>query len=181
MTYEVRCTCSKTHEVSAADAGSMLRCTCGRNVDVPPLHVLRTSAGEHGVSPSVQLQAMLHNNELPGTRSCACCHRETDHQIRVSVVCEQVITKEPAAKGAVLLGCLVSGLLGGLVMMLLSKSGQRPIQHGTQVSFVLPVCVCEVCDRDVTTPHEIRKALAATPIYAALLDQYPEAQTSLVD
>ena len=71
MSYEVRCQCGKVHAVSAADAGSSVRCACGQLVDVPPLHLLRTAAGEAGVSPSVQLQAMLLNVNYR-TRVLAC-------------------------------------------------------------------------------------------------------------
>lgn len=175
MTYEVRCECGKAHAVSSADAGSSLRCACGRSVDVPPLHQLRTTAGEEGVSPSMQLQAMLHRNELPGTRNCACCLRETDHLIRVSVVCEQVIVSEKGSAGAALLGGMLFGLLAGLAAMVISRAGQQPVQHGTQVSFILPVRVCETCARSLTTTEAIRKALSTTAIYEALFEQYPKA------
>jgi hypothetical protein len=174
MTYDARCECGTIHPVSAADAGSVLRCGCGRAVDVPPLHLLRTAAGQQGVSPSVQIQGMLLKNELPGTRDCACCHRDTDHLIRVSVVCERVITTAPAARGAALAGCLFTGWVG-LLAGLMMEGGARPQQHGTDVSFTLPVCACEVCARDLTTAAALRAALLATPIYAALLGQYPNA------
>jgi hypothetical protein len=175
MDYEVRCECRKTLGVSAADAGSSVRCACGRNVDVPPLHMLRTAAGEQGVSPAVQLQGMLLKNELPGTQRCACCHRDTDHLIRVSVVCEEVIVKEPSSKGAAVVGCMAFGLVGGLIAMFLSKLGQTPIQHGTQVSFIVPVRICEVCDHELTNSGAIRAALRNTQAYAELLEEYPDA------
>src|SRR4051812_45335158 len=111
MKYEVRCECGKAYDVIAADAGSSIRCACGSAVDVPPLHMLRASAGEEAVSPALRIQAMLLRNELPGTRACACCHSDTDHLIRVSVVCEQVITKTPSGGGiAALAGCFALGV-----------------------------------------------------------------------
>jgi hypothetical protein len=181
MSYDVRCACGKAHAVSAADAGASLRCGCGGTVEVPALHRLRTAAGEAGVSPAVQIQGMLLQNELPGTRACACCHRDTDHRIRVSVVCERVITVSPHASGsAALLGCFALGL-AGLLAGWVAKAGLPPKQHGTDVSFTLPVCVCEVCTLDLTHPAALRTALLNTPIYAALLQQYPAATVRRVD
>lgn len=175
MKYVVRCGCGTAQEVSAADAGSALRCACGRAVDVPALHMLRASVGEQPVSPAIQIQAMLLRGELPGTKACACCHRDTDHLIRVSVVCERVITKSPSGGGmAALAGCFALGWMG-LLAGIVAKGGMKPVQHGTDVSFVLPVCVCEVCDHDLGTPATLRTALVATPVYSALLDRYPNA------
>lgn len=173
--YQVQCECGKAHAVGAADAGASLRCPCGRTVEVPPLHQLRTAAGELGVSPVVQLQGMLIKNELPGTRMCACCGRETEHLVRVSVSCERIITKEQSTKGAALLGCLAFGALAGIAASVLSRAGNPPVQHGTEVSFVLPVRVCEACDSTLTNSASLREALSKTPAYAALLDRYPEA------
>src|SRR4051794_31412390 len=111
MSYEVRCECGKAHAVSAADAGSSLRCTCGRTVDVPALHVLRASTGERSVSPLIQIQSGFLSGELPGPPKCACCRRDTDRQVTISIVCEQAIGNGPAAAGAAattaLSGCLM--------------------------------------------------------------------------
>ena len=46
MKYEVRCECGKAHAVTGADAGASLACDCGQTVEVPPLHQLRTLAGQ---------------------------------------------------------------------------------------------------------------------------------------
>ncbi len=177
MSYEVECACGKAHAVSAADAGASLSCACGRTVEVPALHRLRMAAGEAGVSPAVQLQAMLVNNELPGTADCACCHRATDHLIRVTVTCERAT---PVSRGddsivnrALLSGCLL--LLTGWFFWSWRTSNAPPAMHGTDLSFFLPVRVCEVCARDLTTPAAVRAALSATAVYAAVLRQYPDA------
>lgn len=172
MDYEVRCECRKRIEVSAADAGSSLRCACGRNVDVPPLHMLRTAAGEQAVSPALQLQGMLLKNELPGTRNCACCHRDTDHQIRVSIVCERVtVNDRGTATPEAVLGCLVFGLLGWLAM----QRRAEEVERGREVSFIVPLRVCEVCDHELTNSGAIRAALRNTQVYVELLEEYPDA------
>ncbi|WP_171471547.1 hypothetical protein [Frigoriglobus tundricola] len=133
--------------------------------------MLRTSVGEYGVSPVVQLQAMLQRGELPGERACACCGRNTDHLIPVSVVCERVINAGPSGGANTdLAGCLFFG-----IAWLIMRSSQKPVQHGTDVSFVLPVRVCGACDHTLAAPKELRAALGATPAYAAVFDQYPNA------
>ncbi len=173
MKYEVRCACGKTHAVSAADAGVSLRCACGRTVEAPALHMLLASAGEMGVSPVVQLQAMLLQNELPGTNDCDCCHRGTEHLIRVSVVCERLIVKDQSSPGVALLGCALLGLLAGLAIYI-SRFGGTPTERGAEVSFVLPVRVCEVCERDVTAPGAVRQVLRTTPHLRGPLRSVPE-------
>jgi hypothetical protein len=74
-----------------------------------------------------------------------------------------------------LVGWIFLGWLGALAAAVMSRSGQQPVQHGTQVSFILPVCICEACDKDLTAPTAVRAVLITTPAYAALLDQYPKA------
>jgi hypothetical protein len=173
MSYEVRCECGKTRAVGAADAGTSVRCPCGRSVDVPPLHVLRASVGEPSISPIIQIQALLTRGELPGARDCACCHRVTDHLIRVSVVCERAIPQGPSVATTAATGCLM--ILTGIFIFSSSSASAASAQHGSEVSFILPVRMCEGCARYVTTPQAIRTALATTPAYAALLARYPNA------
>jgi hypothetical protein len=176
MSYEVRCECGKAHAVGAADAGSSIRCACARTVDVPPLHVLRAAVGQSSISPIIQLQTLFMRGELPGTRNCACCHRMTDHLIRVSVVCERVIPQGPSVGTMLFSGCLM--FMTGIFIFSWLNSGAPTAHHGSEVSFLLPVRVCEVCSRGVTTPPTIRAALVTTPVYAALLERYPSALLS---
>jgi hypothetical protein len=75
---------------------------------------------------------------------------------------------------------LAAGFLAGLAAMVLSKSGRQPVQHGTHVSFALPVRACEACDPSLRSAPDLRKALAETPAYAAPLDQYPNAEIQRV-
>src|SRR5262245_58305082 len=88
MKYEVRCECGKSHAVSAADAGASLRCACGRTVEVPPLHRLRTVEGETAIPLLVQVRGMIANGQLPGARVCVRCQRPTNDMARVGLGCE---------------------------------------------------------------------------------------------
>ena len=172
MKYEVRCECGKAHPVTAADAGSSLRCGCGRAVEVPPLHQLRASAGQAALSPVVEVRSLLLRGQLPATRDCACCHRETDGLLRVSVECERPIVKNSTSKAEWLAGCLLFGWLGALVMF----RSREPIVHGEEVVLTVPVRVCDACRDTLADPGILRQALRQTPVYAALLDRYPNAR-----
>src|SRR4051812_30366828 len=88
MKYDVRCECGKALSVSGADAGASLPCFCGRMVEVPPLHRLRTLAGESAMPILIQIRGMVANRRLPGTRNCACCHRPTNDLMQIGIACE---------------------------------------------------------------------------------------------
>ncbi len=166
MNYEVRCECGKVHAVSAADAGGMVRCACGRAVDVPPLHLLRAAAGQAALSPAFRLEALLFEGKLPGTRECAGCYRDTDGLIRVAVVCERGTSapdgssRDEAAKES--FGCLL-GLFTSLPGPWSERRApeyQPSRNRGQDVAFEVPLRVCEVCDHELTTPAALRAALA---------------------
>lgn len=176
MKYEVRCECSKSHAVSAADAGSSLKCACGRALDVPPLHVLRASKGETGGSPLWAIQAGFFSGELPGPPICACCGRDTTRQISVSVMCEQGASGAPAVARQVASGCFMVGLMFLTGLFVFSRDVVGPSGGDSSgLSVTVPVFLCEACDGSVTTVPAIRKALNGTPAYAALLERYPDA------
>jgi hypothetical protein len=181
MKYEVRCACGKAHAVSAADAGSALRCACGRTVEVPALHVLRTTAGENPLSPAFRLEALLLEGKLPGTRTCAVCRRDTDGLIRVSIVCERGSSSpdgssrdDHASEG---LGCLLGSIVGWAGPWDdRSQEGHTPSrQLGQDVAFVVPLPVCEPCRPQVAEAGALRQAIRSVPIYADVLDKYPNA------
>ena len=183
MKYEVRCECGKVHEVSAADAGGSLKCACERTVDVPALHVLRAAVGQVMLSPAFQLEGLLLEGKLPGTRDCAKCRRETDRLIQVSVVCERGTSKADGGSADRVaeegLGCLL-GFLGlpswwthGL------REGHTPTKNrGQDIAFIVPLPVCEACRSMSANPAALRLAFRSVPTYRALLDQYPKARVT---
>lgn len=176
MKYETPCECGKALAVSAADAGSTLRCACGRNVDVPPLHMLRTKGGDAAIPHINQVRAMLRSGALPGTRACAVCGTETDSRCRVKVVCERVVS-DPGPAQAQAAGCLLFSLMMALF-------GVGVLVHHTAVedeeAVIVPLPVCEACRPKLNNVSELVKALRKIPDYAALLDRYREAEVTLV-
>ncbi len=162
MNYEVRCECGKVHDVSAADAGSSIRCACGRAVDVPPLHMLRASAGGDAVPTLANVRAALRNGMLPGTRDCSGCGCDTDGHCRVKVVCEH----DPNNTKSFFKWLIV----------LFAVSNMRPLASaGDEEAVIVPLPICAACRPKLRTTSGLRSALRSIPDYAALLDQYPKA------
>jgi hypothetical protein len=173
VSYEVRCECGKPHPVTAADAGSSLRCGCGRAVEVPPLHRLRTSAGQTALSADMQLRAMLQRGELPGTDECVRCHRPTGNAVRVVIECERAETKSVYSREGQATGCLL-GLLFGWIVIRSPDREDRVVGH--DVVFAVPLRICEVCESEIRSAGALRETLRRVPVYAALLDKYPDAR-----
>ena len=180
MKYEVRCECGKAHAVSETDAGASMPCPCGRMVEVPPLHQLRASVGQSLISPVMQLRGMLLRDELPGTTACSNCGCETNHLVRVRIECESITSKSYTSPGAVLMGCFLLGWIGAIFASLISRDSQRPVEYGRDVTFILPVRICEECTPSLNSPDGLKKVLRATPEYSALLDRYPDARIAVL-
>lgn len=181
MSYHVTCGCGRSVPVAAADAGADVPCGCGRVVEVPPLHLLRTSTGEAGVSPVVSIRALLLAGRLPGTRRCAVCDRETDGLAHAAAQCEwAVLAGGRPTKAEIAGGCLLSSLSCGLGALLfaylLGRGAREAKQYGEDVTLTVPVRACDDCRPGLADPAALRAALRETPEYAALLDRYPNAR-----
>jgi len=179
MKYEVRCECGQAHAVTGADAGASLTCSCGRTVEVPPLHQLQAAAGEEVLSPVVRVQTLLLEGRLPGTHDCAVCHTKTSGLIQARIQCAwaQVSSGGPS-RASVLAGCLFSFGLGFILYAL--RRTAPSVEHGQDIILTVPLPVCEACRPDLNAPVELRHALYHIPEYAALLDRYPNAHIRLL-
>ena len=176
MPYEVHCECGKAHAVSAADAGTSLRCACGHTVDVPPLHQLRTARGREALSPLVQLRALVQNGLVPGTQDCVCCHCHTNNLLRVGIGCEQG-SRGPSR--AEVVGCLLAPCIGWVLALVMVVVSRVIRETSDDVSVVVPLPVCDACRPTLNHPAVLRQALRQIPEYATLLGYYPRAQVSL--
>lgn len=173
MGYQVRCECGKSRTVSAADAGASFPCACGRTVEVPPLHQLRTAAGESPLPLLAQVRLLIQNGQLPGTTHCARCSQPTKGMMRFGLGCEPTPGPVRGASNPEA-GCLLFVLFGPLYGPLFKHFVSRSVQaESPDVSLVAPLPVCEACRPALDDPGELRKALRTVPEYAALLDQYP--------
>ncbi len=167
MQYEVRCECGKPHAVTGADAGTSLKCDCSRTVEVPPLHKLRTTAGQDALPAETTLEKLLATKQLPNTAECVICGEPTDGIVQVRVVCEHVEEQTNAVERN---GCFILGLLLGWIVRVPHES--RIV--GRDVRFRIPVRCCDLCLGRVTN-DDLRTALRRNRVCAAVLDKYPHA------
>jgi hypothetical protein len=177
MKYEVRCACGKPRVVTGADAGATLRCACGRAVEVPSFHQLRTAGGEAATPLLVRVRTLIGSGALPGERVCAVCRRPTGGMARIGMGCEEESGGQPAYASKT--GCLFFAVFGWLAPVAIATTSQVAKAESPDVSLVAPLPVCEACRPVLTQQAELRKALRQIPDYAAVLDQYPGTQLSL--
>ena len=178
MTYPVRCDCGQVHRVAATLAGSRFTCPCGREVAVPSLSRLKAAAGETAFSPDVRVEQMLNLGMLPQETRCVVCGTATSGVAHVWATCERAFVKKDPSRTwwVVALGWFFFGWLA-LILLLLRARDDRV--HGSDVQFRLPLRVCPDCAPDLAAPGTLRDAVLAVPIYAELLDKYPDAGLAL--
>jgi hypothetical protein len=169
MSYEVRCECGKAHAVGATEAGTTLRCDCGRTIDVPPLHVLRKSAGELGASPDLLLQGLILKKQLPDSDQCASCGTRTDGEVVAVINCESAVEQEEKRTPV---GCLPIGFFA----IVIYHTTQKKVR-GRDVWFRVPVRCCPACAGDVGDDR-LRLLLRQNRVVAGVLDKYPHAHVT---
>lgn len=172
QTYPVTCECGTVHDVTGGQAGSAFPCGCGKTVEVPTLGALKRSVGESAVSADLEIEYRLAEKSLPVEDECVLCDLPTADTLPVSVVCERSEVKSDVKWWYwVFLPLGVWFVIG----MLVAKLNDRKRQLGRDVSFRLPVRVCEDCRPKVRTVADARDALRRSPLYARLLAKYPHA------
>jgi hypothetical protein len=167
--YPVSCECGQVHRVSEGAAGTRFACDCGSTVAVPSLHVLRMQTGQAVLSPELLIEAALQNGELPTSSSCLACGRFTDLVAFVWAVCERAQVENPEW------GLVPLALVFGWVVFW--RSGQTRVL-GRDKEYRLPIRLCERCGRRLRG-RKLREAMMGEPLYARLLDKYPQAGLSL--
>jgi hypothetical protein len=175
VNYPVRCQCGKSHQVAAALAGSRFACSCGREITVGSLSQLKMAAGEVVLTPDVRIAQMLQLGLLPQEDRCLICRKPTSDKAYFWATCERAFVKQdPSHKWWVLL--LAWLVLGWLFVLLLLFRARDDQVHGSDVQFRLPLRVCRECSRELDDSQTFHDAVYATPIYAELLEKYPDAE-----
>lgn len=72
MPFEVLCACDRRLAVTAGDAGTTLRCGCGRMVPIPALHELRLSAGVFAPATEPRRPPPASSAQLTGVDLAIC-------------------------------------------------------------------------------------------------------------
>ena len=175
MKYPVRCECGKVYHFSAAQAGNRYTCPCGRELVVPSLTRMRSAAGEQVLSPEVRLEQMLRLGMLPQQTRCVVCRTETMGVTHFWAICERAFVKKDTGRvlWAIALLWFFIGWLGALLLLVRSRDDRV---HGTDVRLRLPLRVCPECIPALQEPGRLEESVLAVPLYADLLDRYPNAE-----
>jgi hypothetical protein len=174
--YTVTCECGRPMAVTAAEAGATRACPCGRSVSVPSLRALKRSAGEAAVvSPELVLKAMVQQGRMPDGDDCVECYSRTDHLAHVRVECEKrIVRRESRDDMSLGLSVLLFGWLAALPWF---RRTNEVRSYGRDLTFVLPIRLCERCARDLRGPA-LARAVRRVEDYSRLLDQFPQATVS---
>jgi hypothetical protein len=176
-TYPVACGCGNVLQVLLAAAGTTVPCGCGKAIEIPSLARLKSATGESVVSADFELERLSTAGRLPLEVDCVECFRRTEHEVRIVAECER---KEEAREGMTaqkLVTAWLFGLIGMIVLLLLWRP-RRP-ERGRDLILELPIRMCESCSDRLNSITKMRDALRQSPLYARLLDKYPQTRLSV--
>lgn len=183
MSYFVPCDCGKTIEVTGTQAGANVTCPCGRTVRVPLLSQLRQLAGQEAYETGTidTINRMIRDGELPFGDTCAISGLPTSDSCNLYVRCESMWTKGPGffrhlfiIITCVALPCTIVWALLGWALL-----EERHEEVGRDRSVCVPLRVRQEHQRRLRRTRnqaKLRKMLRTVPIYAQLLDEYPQAK-----
>ncbi len=176
QTYPVVCDCGKTHQVTSGAAGSTLACVCGRMVEVPSLTALKASVGGEGLAPEMEIEGLLLARKLPLEPDCALCHRLTEDKFHCQVRCEAPTLKPPMSFWQYALALAFIPFVGVKALLTAALLRDTGVLTGRDVSFRLPVRICGACMAELESWEVVTNAIRRTPVYARLLDKYPNSR-----
>jgi hypothetical protein len=175
MKYHVLCGCGKSLPVKTEEAGTTIRCDCGESVTVPSLSKLRSTVGlgayESGAIDTIL--RMLDEGILPWGETCAESGRPTRDVLPLHVQCERI--HAPADNTKVILLAL---LVTPLALLGLRKDQREAV--GRDTSVVVPLRLSRAYHRSLSrwgggSQRRLQRLLRTVPVYARLLDEYPNA------
>jgi len=157
-------------------------CHCGRMIVVPSLRELRRLSGApKAVPPEMEIETLLLAGRLPEEDHCVLCGTITDHKICCRTECERAQVKsERWPWWALLLALLTCGVSIALAaIVILAGTRGKPVEHGKDRVYDLPLRICDECSRDLINEEEIKDAMWEVGLYRRLLEKYPRARVSL--
>lgn len=177
--YSVQCDCGASHPVSAMQAGATIACSCGRSVDVPMLSSLRRSAGETPIPLNTveRIRAMIQNGELPQGDICPYSGRPANETLLLRVECERVWMRGGGSTDFGKMFAFVF-LLGWLGLLLAWRKMQPLEERGRDTAINVPVRISTDARGRILRlrrQRALKALLCKTPIYAALLREFPGA------
>jgi hypothetical protein len=174
MSFTVDCTCGRTLQVTAAQAGGDVRCDCGAVQAVPALSELRHRAGQSRYRRDIAetIRYLVAEGRLPADDKCMGCGIVTDDVLQLVVECALPKQKSPGIWDVIILKALVP------IGHLLGDAGRSALETevvGREIVVKTPLRLCGQCAD--TTPLSRRDDLVCllenVPLYRQLLNKYP--------
>jgi hypothetical protein len=177
MDFNVACSCGQILTVNEAAAEGTRNCPCGRMVAIPSLREMRLKAGlpAFNISPEIMIEHLLLDGQLPGTKTCVVCGKETDHLIQILIECERRWTKTSSgfSWGTLFLSML---FLPVLLFRWRAIEGQS---YGRDKVYSLPLAACSECKSAIRNRKAILQALDKIPEYSRLIEKFPDATVTV--
>ena len=182
--FAITCThCGNEIPVSAVMAGTEVSCSCGTVNDVPLLSSLRKLAGKAAyiTNTAEEIKRVLADGELPFPRDCVVCRMRTEEIFECITVCEQPAARSESDPGWGFFNLLVTplALMAGWIVFVDSEGApEQADAHGRELVVSTPLAMCQRCHgetRGLTKQSGLRALLQTVPIYARLLEEFPEA------
>lgn len=176
VTYPVQCQCGAVRQVAATLAGSTIECECGRTIAVPSLSRLKEAGGESAMSAEVRIEQMLKRDMLPQETNCLVCESPTKDVAYCWTTCERAKVEQPTDWE--LNPWTLFSLVFGFLWLSFRKVNRETVE-GRDLRFRLPLRVCASCRDLLREPLRLKETLLDVPVYAELLQKYPDADVSL--
>src|SRR5262249_51832693 len=123
------------------------------------------------LSPDLEIEQLAARGLLPEGTACAYCGTATAAVVTFRATCARAWVEEPENPYLLVAFVGVLGLFAGL----LSRQRREARQHGRDVVLPLPLRLCHACRPLMADAATLTETLRRTPVYARLLDKYPEA------
>lgn len=183
MRYYLDCSCGKELVVEEGAAGSAQTCLCGRTLTVPSLAELRRSSGlrEPTLSPAKAIETLVLAGKLPAEKQCLICGEPTDAVVRCMADCERAYVKAGRPWWQIAFLFLLALMsLGVLAAGVISRRADDEVhEFGSDIILPVPLRVCKACGQNLTEPDDLKAVMRHVPLYAELLDEFPQAHVHL--
>jgi hypothetical protein len=177
MGYWIDCACGNRVEVTATQAGMKVPCACGKQLDVPKLSVLRRQEGSGAppVSPELIVNRLYcHGGHPVGGGVCLRCVTPTGDRLACVVECEKPWVRSESAWPVVVILLLIGPIFALIYSLFRSRGDGEVLSEGKIYRF--EASLCSVCQGNVQSVGDLKRALRRDADLARLLDKYPDAK-----
>lgn len=180
--YSIDCDCGNQISVSATQAGCDVSCACGETLSVPSLSILRKSIGRDAYEAGTidTINSLIRNGELPAGDVCAVCGLPTENTCWLHVTCERTWTRT-SPLGIGWFGTIAAACFGWIAFRI-NSADEAPTIVGRDRNVDVPLRVRPEHAKRLSkmSSRKLRTLLRTVPIYAQLLDEFPDAVVSAI-